>query len=75
MLDALYGFLFGLCVVGLIFTGRMVERKVIQDKFSCGDLKVYSWSSVEQLNAELAKGYEIEKTYNVTNMILRKVTK
>jgi hypothetical protein len=55
--------------------GGIIGLKFKQDDFGVGNLKVYSWSNVEQLNAELAKGYTIESTYNVTNMVLRKVSK
>lgn len=40
--------------------------------FGNGARKSFTLSNIEQLNAELAKGYDVEYTYNVTNMVLKK---
>jgi hypothetical protein len=66
----------GATIIGLIFlNGVCCGVHHTCTSFSNGTRKVFTWSNVEQLNAELAKGYTIESTYNVTNMILKKVSK
>jgi hypothetical protein len=60
-------------VIGLLFcNGVCCGVDHTCRTFSRGDRKVFTWSSIEQLNVELAKGYEVEYTYNITNMVLKK---
>jgi len=41
-------------------------------EFSRGERKVFAWSNVSDLNAELAKGWTVIRTYDVTNNVLGK---
>jgi hypothetical protein len=67
-----------ICGIALIFLGGALigsvhELKCCHSNYSKGIYKTYSWSDVKDLNAELAKGYKVIRTYDVTNMVLEKV--
>lgn len=75
MKEFLIGVVIVIVMLGTIATVITHSHDSTCKSFGNGTRKVFSWSTSEQLNVELAKGYEIEKTYNVTNMILKKVSK
>lgn len=67
-----------ICGLGLVFCGGLILGSVLESRdchysYSHDRYKVYSWSDIKDLNAELAKGYRVIKTYDVTNMVLEKV--
>ena len=71
-------FILLLCGLGFVFFGGSLIGSVIvlrdcHSNYSKGIYKTYSWSDVKDLNAELAKGYKVIRTYDVTNMVLEKV--
>lgn len=71
-------FIWLFCGLGFVFLaggllGSVIELRDCHYSYSHDRYKVYSWSDIKDLNAELAKGYRVIKTYDVTNMVLEKV--
>jgi hypothetical protein len=67
-----------ICGLGFSFTVILCVtfgEVMTYDRLAAGELKVYTWSNINDLNAELAKGWEVQKAYNMTNVVLRKKSK
>lgn len=72
MTDGICGFIMLILMVLLsIFFFRM-GMSFTDFEFSRGERKVFAWSNVSDLNAELAKGWTVIRTYDVTNNVLGK---
>lgn len=75
MNEFLIGMVIAIVMIATISVTVIQGNALMCKSFANGERKAFSWSTTEQLTTELAKGYEIEYTYNVTNMILKKVSK
>jgi len=65
---------FLILVILSMFVGWRMGSSYTRFEFMIGEYKTFTWSNVSELNAELAKGYVVRDTRDITNNVLEKVT-
>jgi len=62
-------------VILAMIAGWRMGASFTRFRFMTGTYKTFTWSNVSELNAELAKGYIVRDTRDITNNVLEKVSK
>jgi len=62
-------------VILAMIIGWSMGSSFTRFRFMIGEYKTFTWSNVSELNAELAKGYIVRDTLDITNNVLEKVSK
>jgi hypothetical protein len=62
-------------VVASMYIGWKAGSSFSDFEFAHNERKTFTWSNISELRTELAKGYVVRQTYDVTNNILEKVSK
>lgn len=64
----LLGYVLGLIIWTTIPNSKFQDK--VHEKYVQNTYRVFNWSTSDQLNSELKKGWKIHKTYNLTNIVL-----